>query len=149
MGKKGTSEGQFFYPNGITLSNGLLYVVDTGNQRIQVFSTDGEFISSFGSSGLGPGQFLNVFGIDADEHGNIFVTDKGNGKIEKFSADGELLQSFKFHFPSYVFSPEAIAIDLNGSMFVVNSYTGKILHLSQNSELRLGVSSKRPLSCFF
>ncbi len=142
-GKKGTSEGQFFYPNGITLSNGLLYVVDTGNQRIQVFSTEGEFISSFGSSGLGPGQFLNVFGIDADEHGNIFVTDKGNGKIEKFSADGELLQSFRFHFPSYVFSPEAIAIDPNGDMFVVNSHTGKILHLSQNSELRLSVSDQK------
>jgi len=141
-GKKGTAEGQFFYPNGITLSNGLLYVVDTGNQRIQVFSTEGKFISSFGSSGLGPGQFLNVSGIDADEYGNIFVTDKGNRKIEKFSADGELLQSFQFYFPNYVFSPEAIAIDPNGDMFVVNSYNGKILHLSQNSELRLNLSDQ-------
>jgi len=136
-GKKGTAEGQFFYPNGITLSNGLLYVVDTGNQRIQVFSTEGEFISSFGSSGLGPGQFLNVSGIDADEYGNIFVADKGNGKIEKFSADGELLQSFQFYFPHYIFSPESIAIDPNGDMFVVNSYNNKILHLSQDSVLRL------------
>lgn len=136
-GKKGTAEGQFFYPNGITLSNGLLYIVDTGNQRIQVFSTEGEFISSFGSSGLGPGQFLNVSGIDADEYGNIFVADKGNGKIEKFSADGELLQSFQFYFPQYVFSPESIAIDPNGDMFVVNSYNNKILHLSQDSVLQL------------
>ena len=142
-GKKGTAEGQFFYPNGITLSNGLLYVVDTGNQRIQVFSTGGKFISSFGSSGLGPGQFLNVSGIDADEFGNIFVTDKGNGKIEKFSADGEFLQSFQFYFPSYVFAPEAIAIDPNGDMFVVNSHTAKILHLSQNSDLRLTQSEQK------
>jgi sugar lactone lactonase YvrE len=141
-GKKGTAEGQFFYPNGITLSNGLLYVVDTGNQRIQVFSTDGEFISSFGSSGLGPGQFLNVSGIDADENGNIFVTDKGNGKIEKFDSEGKFLQSFQFYFPSYVFAPEAITIDPNGDMFVVNSHTGKILHLSQNSDLRLSQSEQ-------
>ena len=141
-GKKGTAEGQFFYPNGITLSNGLLYVVDTGNQRIQVFSTEGKFISSFGSSGLGPGQFLNISGIDADGDGNIFVTDKGNGKIEKFSADGELLQSFQFHYLNYVFSPEAIVIDPNGDMLVVNSYNDKILHLSQNSPLRLSPSDQ-------
>jgi len=136
-GKKGTAEGYFLYPNGITLSNELLYVMDTGNQRIQIFSTSGEFISSFGSSGLGAGQFLNISGITADEDGNIFITDKGNGKIEKFSADGEFLQSFQFYFPNYVFAPEAIAIDPNGDMFVVNSYNNKILHLSQNSDLRL------------
>ena len=136
-GAKGIAEGKFFYPNGITLSNGLLYVVDTGNHRVQIFSTDGEFISSFGSSGLGAGKFLNPSGIDADNEGNIFVTDKGNGKIEKYDAKGQLLKSFPFYFPSYVFAPEAIAVDPNGDMFVVNSNNGKILHLSQNSTLRL------------
>lgn len=142
-GKKGTAEGQFLYPNGITIHDELLYVLDTGNQRIQKFSTSGDFISSFGSSGLGAGQFLNLSGIDADEFGNIFITDKGNGKIEKFTAEGELIQSFLFYIPNYVttsndaFSPESITIDPNGDMFVVNSNNGKILHLSQNSPLRL------------
>lgn len=142
-GKKGTAEGQFLYPNGISLNNGLLYVMDTGNQRIQKFSTSGEFISSFGSSGLGPGQFLNLSGINTDENGNVFVSDKGNGKIEKFSADGEFLKSFSFNFPNYVFSPEALIIDPNGDIFVVNSNTNKILHLSQNSNLLLTQSDQR------
>lgn len=141
-GKKGTAEGQFLYPSGISVSNGFLYVVDTGNQRIQVFSTDGEFTSSFGSSGLGPGQFLNPVGIDVDSEGNIYVTDKGNGKIEKFNTDGELIKSFSFYFQNYVFSPEAIAIDPLGDMFVVNSATGRILHLLQNSDLRLEQSDQ-------
>ena len=136
-GKKGIGEGQFLYPNGIAINNGILYVVDTGNQRIQMFSTDGEFISSFGSSGLDPGKFLNVVGIDIDVDGNIYVTDKGNSKIEKFNADGDLIKSFPFYFPSYVFSPEAITVDHSGDMFVVNSATGRILHLSQDSDLRL------------
>ena len=136
-GKKGTSEGHFLYPNGITVSNGIVYVVDTGNQRIQAFSPNGDFLSSFGSSGLDPGQFLNAVGIDSDSDGNIYVTDKGNKKIEKFSADGEFIKSFPFHFPNYTFSPEAITIDPTGKMFVVNSDTGRILHLSQDSSLRL------------
>ena len=79
------------------------YNLENKIKRIQIFSTDGEFISSFGSSGLGAGQFLNISGIDVDVDGNVFVTDKGNGKIEKFNADGELLQSFLFYFPNYIF----------------------------------------------
>ena len=136
-GKQGTSEGQFMYPAGIDAHNGLVYVVDTGNQRIQIFSSNGDFVSSFGSSGLGPGQFLNAVGIDIDNDGNVYVTDKGNHKIEKFSSDGIFVKSFPFHFPNYVFSPEAIVVDPFGNMFVVNSADGEILHLSQNSTLRL------------
>ena len=138
-GKKGTTEGQFLYPNGITVHDDLLYVVDTGNQRIQVFSTEGEFVSSFGSSGLGPGQFLNIVGIDSDESGNIYVTDKGNKKIEKFNADGEFVQSFRFYSSNYVFSPEAITVDPMGGLFVVNSANDRILHLSQDSSLKLSL----------
>jgi len=141
-GKKGTAEGQFMYPNGISVNNGFLYVVDTGNQRIQVFSTEGQFISSFGSSGLGPGQFLNPVGIDVDSEGNIYVTDKDNGKIEKFNSDGDFMKSFPFYYNDYVFSPEAIVVDPLGKMFVANSADGKILHLSQNSNLLLSQSDQ-------
>ncbi|MFB5636052.1 MAG: 6-bladed beta-propeller [Nitrosopumilus sp.] len=141
-GNKGTAEGQFFYPNGITVNNDLVYVVDTGNQRIQIFSTDGEFVSSFGSSGLGPGQFLNVIGIDSDENGNLYVTDKGNNKIEKFNSDGKFIQSFPFYSSNYVFSPEAIAVDPLGDLFVVNSANDRVLHLSQNSSLKLSLADQ-------
>ena len=138
-GTRGSSEGQLLFPNGVAVYDDILYVVDTGNQRIQKFTTDGDFISSFGSSGLGPGQFLTVVGIDIDDDGNIFVTDKGNSKIEKFSTDGMLLKSFPFHYSNYNFSPEAIAIDPEGKMFVVNSAYDTILHLSQDSDLRLSI----------
>jgi Ca2+-binding RTX toxin-like protein len=136
-GKRGTSEGQFYFPTAISTNNGIVYVVDAGNNRIQAFSPNGDFVSSFGSSGLGPGQFLNPAGIDIDGEGNIYVTDKGNHTIEKFNSDGEFIKSFPFYFPSYVFAPESIVIDPSGSMFVVNSNDGRILHLSQDSDLRL------------
>ena len=141
-GKKGTAEGQFMYPAGIDAHNGLLYVIDTGNQRIQIFSSNGDFVSSFGSSGLGPGQFLNPVGIDIDNDGNIYVTDKGNHTIEKFNSDGEFMKSFPFYYNNYVFSPEAIAVDPLGNMFVLNSADGKILHLSQDANLLLSKSDQ-------
>jgi len=138
-GTKGIHDGQFFFPNGLAVNNEIVYVVDTGNQRIQTFSTDGEFISSFGSSGIGPGQFLTAVGIDIDTDGNVYVTDKGNSKIEKFHPTGEFIKSFPFHSSNYPFSPEAIAIDPTGKMFIVNSGNDRILHLSQDSDLRLTV----------
>ncbi|MDC4231006.1 MAG: 6-bladed beta-propeller [Nitrosopumilus sp.] len=138
-GKKGIYEGQFFFPGGIAVNNEIVYVVDTGNQRVQMFSTDGEFLSSFGSSGLGDGQFLTAVGIDIDTDGNVYVTDKGNSKIEKFDANGEFIESFPFYAPRYIFSPEAITVDPNGDMFIVNSATDRILHLSQDSNLKLNI----------
>lgn len=136
-GQKGKYEQQFFFPNGISVHDGTVYVVDTGNQRIQMFSTDGEFISSFGSSGIGEGQFVTPIGIDIDVDGNVYVTDKGNSKIEKFKSDGEFIESLKFDSYDYTFSPEAIAVDPNGDMFIVNSANNRILHLPQNSNLFL------------
>jgi len=141
-GKKGIHDGQLFFPNGIAVNNGTVYVVDTGNQRIQTFSTDGEFISSFGSSGLGEGQFLTIIGIDIDADGNVYVTDRGNSKIEKFDANGEFIESFPFNFSRYIFSPEAIAVDPTGDMFIVNSATDRILHLPQDSNLKLNIFDK-------
>ena len=138
-GEKGSYDDQLFFPNGIAVNNGTVYVADTGNQRIQIFSTDGEFISSFGSSGLGEGQFLTVIGIDIDADGNVYVTDKGNHKIEKFNANGELIKSFPFHSSNYLFTPEAIAVDPAGEMFISNSANNRILHLSQDSNLYLNV----------
>ena len=53
-GEHGIEEGQFNKPKGITIdSNGLIYVPDSKNHRIQTFTSDGEFLSSFGDSGFG------------------------------------------------------------------------------------------------
>ncbi|WP_218251203.1 hypothetical protein [Candidatus Magnetobacterium casense] len=42
-GDKGTGDGQFKYPTGITVdSSGYVYVVDTWNNRIQKFISDGK-----------------------------------------------------------------------------------------------------------
>lgn len=141
-GTKGIYEGQLYFPNGVAVYNGTVYVVDTGNHRVQAFSSSGEFIKTIGSSGLGSGQFLTAIGIDIDSDGNIYVTDKGNGKIEKFNSDGIFEKSFAFYSSNYQFVPEAIAVDMKGDMFVINTGNSKILHLSQNSSMYLDIFEK-------
>jgi len=55
--KRGYNNGQFNRPRGLVFSsNKILYVVDSGNHRIQVFEGD-KFAFTFGSAGSNPGQF--------------------------------------------------------------------------------------------
>ncbi|MFZ0741543.1 MAG: hypothetical protein WBM37_14560 [Nitrososphaeraceae archaeon] len=39
-------------------SSGDVYVADSGNNRIQKFDSDGNYITSWGSLGSGNGQFI-------------------------------------------------------------------------------------------
>ncbi len=93
-GGTGSGEGwfQFMLPgkndaSGVTVdANGTLYVADTGNDRIQSFDEDGNFLSAWGSSGSGDGQFILAGAIVADGNGSILVGDLG--RIQRFTTDG-------------------------------------------------------------
>ena len=52
-GGLGRSEGLFTHPQGMAVdpSSGNVYVADTDNNRIQVFSSNGTFISKWGRYG--------------------------------------------------------------------------------------------------
>ena len=53
-----TTPGDFSKPTGVAVdAEGNLYVADTMNDRIEIFDADGQFISTFGKNGDGPGYF--------------------------------------------------------------------------------------------
>ena len=67
---------------------GNIYVADAGNNRIQKFNSSGTYVSQFGSTGSGNGQFSNPFAIAIDGLGNIYVCDNSNDRIQKFNSSG-------------------------------------------------------------
>ncbi|MFL6412142.1 MAG: 6-bladed beta-propeller, partial [Nitrososphaeraceae archaeon] len=91
-------DGQFNYPQGIsTDSIGNIFVSDSGNNRIQVFSDNGTFIKTWGSIGSGPGQFRHPEGITVDKSGNnniVYVADSGNNRIQVFSDNGTFIKTW-------------------------------------------------------
>ena len=64
-GNYGTgSEGQFSYPHGIALDgDGNVYVTEINPSRVQVFDSNGVYLSQWGSYGTGDGQFKNPYGM--------------------------------------------------------------------------------------
>ncbi len=84
-GTQGSGNGQFNGPKGIAVdSNGNVFVVDQGNNRIEKFSNTGVYISQWGSYGTGNGQFNSPYGVAVDSSGNVYVVDSGNYRVEKF-----------------------------------------------------------------
>ena len=87
-GGRGNGQGQFASPRGIAVdTKGNLYVSDTENGRIQAFSPDGTFLTSFGT-----GILEQPNGIVTDAKGNIYVADAAKRQIVAFTADGKLVK---------------------------------------------------------
>lgn len=83
----GVQPGSFSNPTDIAIDNrnGDIYVVDSGNNRVQRFDSEGNYLSEFGSFGTGNGQFNAPWGIAIDNEGFVYVTDTKNQRVQKFA----------------------------------------------------------------
>lgn len=89
FGSIGTSRQGGFFSNPTDLAidnrNGEIYVVDSGNNRVQRFNHDGSFLSDFGAMGDGNGKFNSPNSIAIDKEGYIYVSDTNNNRVQKFA----------------------------------------------------------------
>jgi len=86
----GSGNGQFLAPNGVAVDeSGNVYVADLGNNRIQKFTAEGNFMLEWGSAGSDVGQFINPNGLGVDTSGFVYVADTFNNRIQRFDSDGE------------------------------------------------------------
>ena len=86
FGKGGTKEGEFLTPRGITIDHQQrVYVVDSDNNRIQVFDPEGRFLHSFSGPKILGGKLNGPYGITINKNGKIFIADNQNHRIMVFS----------------------------------------------------------------
>ena len=93
FGGPGTGAGEFNRPWGITIDrSGDVYVADWGNDRIQKFSPEGEYLMSFGEE-YG-GELTRPANVAVDSEGDVYVTDFGNRRVQVYEPNGDILTSF-------------------------------------------------------
>ncbi len=88
--------GTFYQPRDIALnSTGEIFVLDTRNQRVQIFNPSGDFIDTFGfaDDNANDGSFFNAFGIHINSTDFIHVADTGTNVIKVFSNGGSYLKT--------------------------------------------------------
>ncbi|MBI50247.1 MAG: hypothetical protein CL781_02825 [Chloroflexi bacterium] len=131
-GEKGNGPGQFDQPSGMLVRDQELLVVDSRNNRIQIYSLDGEYLGNWGQEV----QFDLPWGICDDKEGNIYIADWRNDRIQKFDRDGKHIKSIgrsgagdgEFNRPS------DMAVDKDGNIYVADWGNQRIQVVDANGE---------------
>jgi DNA-binding beta-propeller fold protein YncE len=61
-----------------------VYVTDPEGARVLVFTTDGQFLHTFGDFGADASTFGVILGIKVDSEGGIWLVDSGNSRLMHF-----------------------------------------------------------------
>jgi hypothetical protein len=115
--------------------DGMVYVSDSGNARVQVFTPHGRFVRQFGRFGSGKGEFLLSGDIAVDNTGDVYVADGQAGTLAKFAPGGRVawtiggnasgdpdLGGCCFNFTSF---------DAHGRLVIVNDSQKRVLYVDQ------------------
>ena len=91
----GSAFGEFRLPYQTAVdAAGRVWVTDTDNERLQVFTREGAFVRAFGANGAdgtigsAPGEFHKPYGAASDCVGNVYVTEQENRRVQVFGERG-------------------------------------------------------------
>ena len=93
-GGSGSGAGKLSSPEAVYMRHEKIYVADTGNSRIQLYSSDGVYLDKIESDNSGKKRiFSEPVAVVVDSHGNIFVADEDKKELLVFSKDRKYLYS--------------------------------------------------------
>ncbi len=129
--------GAFYGPRGVVVDrsggDGLLYVTDTGNKRVQVFEPDGRFAFQWGGGGVIEGYLDEPVGIAVGPDGGsghaIYVADTWNQRVQVFDPSGAFLREWPVAGWDVGLADEKpyLAVDASGYVYVTDPGRCRVL----------------------
>lgn len=133
FGISGSGQGQLHKPLAISIgmSTGELIITDkpivdsVETARVQVFTSGGTFLRSFGQYGIEPGQIANSNGLASDSMDRYYITNTRNHTVNVFENSGTYLGSI--YDPVYpIRIPGGIALSRKNRLYIADSYTSSV-----------------------
>ena len=122
FGSEGSQPGEFNSPEQICIAqDGLVYVSDRENNRVQVFQQNGHLVRQFGNKVL---EYPSGLAITPDGH--IVVVSSNTHKLSIFTTGGECVHEVKDVGLKF---PYGLAIDDNSFIFVADYGKHRIVKL--------------------
>lgn len=137
----GSGDGELNFPTGIYAKGTNIYVMDSGNTRVQKFDSAGNFVAV--SVNGYPEADINgntaASGIFVDNSNNLYLVDYYKSRVMKFNSLGSLQMTFGSagSLDGQLNTPFGIVVDSTGNIFVSDSInksvqkfspTGTVLH---------------------
>jgi DNA-binding beta-propeller fold protein YncE len=134
------SFGNFSGPRGIAVApSGQVYVVDTGNNMVKVYSPSGDSLNEIGGSGWGQLEFDQPYDIAVGAGLNFYVADYGNHRIQRFDKDLNYISTLYTRDsddPSQRFGyPTSVAVSRLGDLFLLDSENQRVVKVNTFSTI--------------
>lgn len=129
LGERGDGPGEFNFPTHIAVAHDKLYVTDTMNARVQVFSTTtGNHLANIGKRGMFIGDFSRPKGVAVDSEDNVYVVESYFDYLLIYNRRGQFLMPLggvgfsagQFHLPSGVW------IDARNRVYVADMLNSRV-----------------------
>lgn len=132
IGHRVEEQDEFDEPVGVTFTpNGEIIVADYNNDRLQMFSNEGNFIREYDHYSRESGKrfpFISPAGVSCDASGNIAVVEKGKNRVVVLSPAGIILTAFGRHGKEQgqLRGPHGVSIDARGRIIVADTMNCRV-----------------------
>ena len=155
INKSETVTKQFLTPGGIAVSNTMLYIVDSGfNRVLALFLHNYQIRFILGAldecnqptSGRKLGTFNNPTDVALDSKENLYVVDQNNKRIQKFNKQGQFITQFGQIGEEKLGTPTNIAIDKQDFIYILDKDKSYFLRFDSKGAFinRIGDFSQIP-----
>lgn len=137
---------QLYQPTGLAYDkeHDRLYISDTFMHRIIAISSNGKFISEYGTRGAGKLEFNYPTYIHLDSKQQLYVTDSLNFRIQILDQDGKLNSMFGRlgDATGNMARPKGVTTDSDGNIYIVDGLFNSIQIFDRKGQLLIPVGDR-------
>jgi DNA-binding beta-propeller fold protein YncE len=117
-----------------------IFVADTHDHNIKIFSDDGELLDIIGKWGSGIGEFNSPTHL-AFSQGKLLVTDTFNTRVQVLNRSGDFSLQFgeRGLYVGNLIRPKGVTVDSDGNIYVIESYADYLLVYDAKGEFLLPI----------